>query len=32
MVSIEYWTLKQKQQAPRLNGKSEDGIGLISPL
>ena len=31
-LSIEYWSLKQKQQARRLNGKSKDGIRLKATL
>ena len=31
-LSVEYWTLKQNQQARDLHGKSKDNIRLIIPL
>ena len=32
ILFIEYWNLKQKQQAPKLHGKLKDSIRLIIPL
>ena len=31
-LSVEYWTLKEKQQAPRLTWEIKDNIKLMTPL